>query len=95
MAAPTTASWFALDANRSEHAGRLNESLTSSVERTTEQLHEQQHVTLILRLVVDRELHVVRGEVGGKGLESKGERWIAFRGPDNLLGAVQTWLGAE
>jgi hypothetical protein len=59
------------------------------------QLREQEHIVLIMRLVVDQDGHVVHGEVGGTSLEPEGERWVAFRGPDDLLRAVQTWLVAE
>jgi hypothetical protein len=58
-------------------------------------LHDQEHITLIVRLVLDRNRHITHGEVGGLGLEPNVGRWVAFRGPDGLLGAVQAWLAAS
>ena len=60
-----------------------------------ERLSDQQYVTLVLNLLVDRRGELVRGEVGGLAADQHTERWVRFRGADGLLGAVQAWLADE
>jgi hypothetical protein len=60
-----------------------------------ERLSDQQYVTLILNVLVDRRGGLVRGEVGGLAADQQTERWVRFRGAEGLLGAVQAWLTGE
>jgi hypothetical protein len=59
--------------------------------RSSARLSDHRYVVLVLWLVVDRQDQLVYGQVGGVD-EGETERWVRFRGPDGLLGAVQTWL---
>jgi len=59
---------------------------------TPERLADKHDVTLILRLVVDAQGHLIHGEVGGLEDAPEFQHWVRFRGADGLLGAVQTWL---
>jgi hypothetical protein len=49
---------------------------------------------MLLRLLVDREGQIVYGDAGGPDAAAQ-ERWVHFRGPDGLLGAVQAWLSGS
>jgi hypothetical protein len=54
-------------------------------------LADQRYVTLILRLVLDRDGRLIRGEVGG----TEGGRWVRFARPTGLRSAVESWLHQE
>jgi hypothetical protein len=58
-----------------------------------ERLADRHDVTLVLRLLVDRQGALVQGEVGG--LDDDVEHWVRFRGADGLLRAVRAWLAAR
>ena len=60
-----------------------------------ERLADQQYVTLILRLLVDRQGQLVQGEIGEPEGDQHAERWVRFRGADGLLEAVHAWLTAS
>jgi hypothetical protein len=60
--------------------------------RSPARLSDRCYVVLVLRLLVDRQDHLIYGEVGGIDEGEAEERWVHFRGPDGLPGAVQTWL---
>jgi len=62
---------------------------------TPERLADKHDVTLILRLLVDAQGHLMHGEVGGLEDEPEFQRWVRFRGADGLLGAVHTWLAGS
>jgi hypothetical protein len=53
-----------------------------------ERLTEFRYVTLILRLLVDRDDELVRGEVG----QVSDEHWVRFQGPGGLPSAVRACL---
>jgi hypothetical protein len=57
-----------------------------------ERLSDNQYVILLLRLVVDRQDHLVQGEVGPVEDDQDVQHWVRFRGADGLLGAVQVCL---
>jgi hypothetical protein len=59
-----------------------------------EQLSESRYVTLTVRLLVNRDGELVRGEVGGLVANQPTERWVRFRGAGGLLRAVRTWLSS-
>ena len=60
---------------------------------TTDRLEDQQYVTLVLRLLVDRRHQIIHGDAGGPvERDPNTERWVHFHGPNALLGAVRTWL---
>ena len=59
-----------------------------------ERLGDRHDVTLVLRLLVDRQGALVQGAVGGLD-DDDAERWVRFRGADGLLRAVQAWLAAR
>jgi hypothetical protein len=61
--------------------------------RGPERLGDQWYVTLILRLLVDRQGQVVQGEIGGPEGGQDAERWVRFRGAEGLLEAVHAWVG--
>jgi hypothetical protein len=63
---------------------------TSSV---GERLADQRYVTLILRLLLDRETRLVRGEVCG--IDDPEQQWVGFTGADSLAGAIETWLAVR
>jgi hypothetical protein len=53
-----------------------------------DRLADQQYVTVILRLVLDRHGSLVRGEVGG----TEDGSWVRFGTSSGLLEAVERWL---
>jgi hypothetical protein len=53
-----------------------------------DRLTDQRYVTVILRLVLDRHDHLLRGEVGG----TDNGPWVRFAHPSGLLEAVESWL---
>jgi hypothetical protein len=60
-----------------------------------ERLGDRQYVVLLIRALVDRDDHLLSGEVGGPDEESDAERWVRFRAPSGLATAVQTWLAGR
>jgi hypothetical protein len=60
-----------------------------------ERLADQQYVTLILRLLVDRQGQIIQGEIGGLEGGQDAARWVRFRGAEGLLQGVHTWLAAS
>jgi hypothetical protein len=61
-----------------------------------ERLSDRQYVILLLRLLVDREGQIVYGDAGGPDEDdATRERWVHFRAPAGLLGAVQEWLSGR
>jgi hypothetical protein len=66
------------------------------VNMPVEKLSDKQYVVLLLRLLVDADGQIVSGDAGGPGEQNPDiERWVRFRGPDGLLGAVQEWLATR
>jgi hypothetical protein len=59
-----------------------------------ERLQDRQYLILLLRLLVDRQGQIVQGEIGGVEDDEDVTRWVRFRGPDGLLGAVQACVAA-
>lgn len=57
-----------------------------------ERLSDRQYVILLIRALVDRDEHLLSGEVGGPEEDGGPERWVRFREPGALPHAVQTWL---
>jgi hypothetical protein len=53
-----------------------------------DRLADQRYVTVILRLLLDRDGCLARGEVGG----TDNGPWVRFANPSGLLEAVETWL---
>jgi hypothetical protein len=65
-------------------------------DRGPEPLGDRQYVVLLLRLFVDAEGKIVYGDAGGPDEQDPAvERWVHFRGPDELLEAVRAWLEAR
>jgi hypothetical protein len=60
-----------------------------------ERLTDQWYVTLILRLLVDADGHLVGGEIGGTEGGENAQRWLRFRGAEGLIEAVHTWLAGR
>ena len=60
-----------------------------------ERLADQQYVTLILRLLVDRQGQIIQGEIGGLEGGQDAARWVRFRGAEGLLEAVHAWLATS
>ena len=61
-----------------------------------ERLGDHQHVTLILRLLVDRQGQVVQGEIGEPEGDQVAQRsWVRFRGGEALLQAVHVCLASS
>jgi hypothetical protein len=61
-----------------------------------ERLSDRQYEVLLLRLLVDRDGQIVYGDAGGpEENDPTQERWVHFRGPTGLLGAVQEWLSGR
>lgn len=60
-----------------------------------ERLGDRQYVVLLLRVLVDREDRLLSGEVGGPDEDGGAERWVRFREPAGLAGAVQAWLAGR
>ena len=60
-----------------------------------ERLANQRYVTLVLRLLVDREGQLVQGEIGGPEGGQDAERWLHFRVAEGLLEAVHAWLASS
>ena len=61
-----------------------------------ERLSDRQYVVLLLRLLLDGEGRIVYGDAGRPDEDAPTqERWVHFRGPDGLLGAVQEWLAGR
>jgi hypothetical protein len=58
-----------------------------------ERLADQRYVTLIVRLLLDPQSRLVRGEIGG--VDEAERHWIGFTGPDGLTKAVEAWLAAR
>ena len=54
-------------------------------------LMERHYVTLIVRLTVDRQGQVVRGEM----VDATNTFRERFNGADGLIGAAQTWLARQ
>jgi Na+-translocating ferredoxin:NAD+ oxidoreductase RnfG subunit len=65
-----------------------------STNRAGERLQDRQDVILLLRLLVDRQGRVIQGEVGSVEDDQDVARWVRFRGPDGLLGAVQACVAS-
>lgn len=59
-----------------------------------ERLQDRQYVILLLRLLVDRQGRVIQGEIGSVEDDQDVARWVRFRGPDGLLGAVQACVAS-
>jgi hypothetical protein len=60
----------------------------------SEQLADNRAVSLIVRLLVDTDRHILSGQVGGLNADGHSQRWLRFRGSAGLLGAVQAWLAS-
>ena len=62
-----------------------------------ERLSDRLYVVLLIRALVDRDNHLLSGEVGGPDEDENGgpERWVRFREPGGLAQAVQTWLAGR
>jgi hypothetical protein len=55
-------------------------------------LSDRQYVVLLVRGLVDRDYHLLSGEVGGPDDFGGPERWVRFGEPGGLLAAVRAWL---
>jgi hypothetical protein len=62
---------------------------------SSERLSDRQYVVLLIRALVDRDDQLLSGEVGGPEEDDGPERWVRFREPGGLLGAVQAWLAGR
>ena len=62
---------------------------------SVERLSDRQYVVLLIRALVDRDDHLLSGEVGGPDEGEGPERWVRFREPGGLAQAVQTWLAGR
>jgi hypothetical protein len=60
-----------------------------------EHLQDREYVVLLMRALVDRQNQLVSGEVGGPDEYGGPERWVRFRDPSGLAGAVQIWLAGR
>jgi hypothetical protein len=60
-----------------------------------EHLSDRQYVVLLVRALVDPQNQLLSGEVGGPEEYGGPERWVRFREPSGLAGAVQTWLAGR
>jgi hypothetical protein len=60
-----------------------------------ERLSDRQDVVLLIRALVDREDHLLSGEVGGPDEDEATERWVRFREPGGLVAAVEMWLAGR
>jgi hypothetical protein len=58
---------------------------------TDEQLVQRRYVTVVLRLLVDSEGHVLQGQAGG----ANKQQWVRFHGRDGILEAVEASLALE
>ena len=59
----------------------------------SERLSDRRYVTLLLRLLVDENDKSMQGQVSG--LQHGQERWVSFRGRDELLAVIDAWLAHE
>ena len=55
-----------------------------------ERLSDRQYVVLLIRALVDRDNHLLSGEVGGPDEYGGSERWVRFREPGGVARAVET-----
>ena len=55
-------------------------------------LSDRRYVVLVLRVLVEGQDKVLYGEVGGVDEGEAQERWVQFRNPAGIPGAVQAWL---
>jgi hypothetical protein len=60
-----------------------------------ERLNDRQEVVLLIRALVDPQNRLLSGEVGGPEEYGGPERWVRFREPSGLAGAVQAWLAGR
>ena len=60
-----------------------------------ERLNDRQYVVLLVRALVDPQNQLLSGEVGGPEEYGGPERWVRFREPRGLAGAVQAWLAGR
>lgn len=60
-----------------------------------ERLSDRQYVVLLIHALVDRDNHLLSGQVGGPDEDGESERWVRFREPNGLVQAVQTWLAGR
>jgi hypothetical protein len=61
-----------------------------------ERLGDQRYVTLVLRLLLDREGQLVQGEIGGpEGGQDAERSWVRFRGGEGLLEAVHVCVALQ
>ena len=60
-----------------------------------EQIKDLQNVVLLIRALVDAQNQLLSGEVGGPAEDGGAERWVRFREPGGLPGAVQSWLAGR
>jgi hypothetical protein len=57
-----------------------------------ERLSDRQYAVLLIRALIDRENHLLGGEVGGPDVFRGPERWVRFWEPAGLLQALEVWL---
>jgi hypothetical protein len=64
-----------------------------TTESRSEHLSHRRYVTLLLRLLVDESDKSMQGQVSG--LQHGQERWVSFRGRDELLDVIDAWVAHE